>query len=113
SRPCERPFDRSADESHLNSLMKNKPTMTNKTLTILSLLALLLNGCDLEDREEHEEVPELEVTLPLRKDNNLTKEYVSQIHAYQHIELRALEKGYLQDTFVDEGQVVQQGQPMF
>ena len=37
-----------------------------------------------------------------------SKEYVSQIHAYQHIELRALEKGYLQDTFVDEGQVVEQ-----
>lgn len=60
-----------------------------------------------------EESPKLEATSPLRKDTSITKEYVSQIHAYKHIELRALEKGYLQETFVDEGQKVKQGQRMF
>lgn len=87
--------------------------MMNKTLTLLGMLSVLLTACHSSEQEEHEEVPELEVTSPLRKDSTLTKEYVSQIHAYQHIELRALEKGYLQNTFVDEGQVVEQGQPMF
>lgn len=87
--------------------------MTNKTLTLLGLLAVLLAGCHGAEPAEHEELPELEVTSPLRQDTTLTKEYVSQIHAYQHIELRALEKGYLQETYVDEGQVVEQGQPMF
>jgi membrane fusion protein, multidrug efflux system len=85
----------------------------NKILTMLGMLAVLLAGCHVQEQEEHEEVPTLKVTSPLRKDSTLTKEYVSQIHAYQHIELRALEKGYLQDTFVDEGQSVEQGQPMF
>jgi membrane fusion protein (multidrug efflux system) len=42
-----------------------------------------------------------------------TREYVCQIRAIQHIELRALEKGYLQEIFVDEGKYVKQGQRMF
>jgi membrane fusion protein (multidrug efflux system) len=41
------------------------------------------------------------------------RDYVCQIRAIQHIELRALEKGYLQNIFVDEGQFVKQGQRMF
>jgi membrane fusion protein (multidrug efflux system) len=38
---------------------------------------------------------------------------VCQIRAIQHIELRALEKGYLQKIYVDEGQTVKEGQLMF
>jgi membrane fusion protein (multidrug efflux system) len=38
---------------------------------------------------------------------------VCQIRAIQHIELRALEKGYLQKIYVDEGQFVRQGQKLF
>ena len=66
-----------------------------------------------EKKEEKEEVVKLLVTSPLAKDTTVAKEYVAQIHAFQHIELRALEKGYLQKIFVDEGQHVAQGQPMF
>jgi membrane fusion protein (multidrug efflux system) len=53
------------------------------------------------------------VTKPIKKDTSITKDYVSQIHSYRHIELRALEKGYLQDISVDEGQHVKKGQMMF
>ncbi|RSK36202.1 efflux RND transporter periplasmic adaptor subunit [Hymenobacter metallilatus] len=66
-----------------------------------------------EKHEEKEEQVKFLVTSPLQKDTTITKEYVSQIHAYQHIEVRALEKGYLQKIYVDEGQRVQQGQLMF
>jgi membrane fusion protein (multidrug efflux system) len=38
---------------------------------------------------------------------------VAQIRAIQHIELRALEKGYLQGVFVDEGQQVAAGRRLF
>ena len=41
------------------------------------------------------------------------KEYVCQIHAIRHIEVRALERGYVQNIFVDEGKMVAKGQPMF
>lgn len=53
------------------------------------------------------------VTNPLRKDTSITKDYVCQIHAINHIEVRALERGYLQNIFVDEGQYVREGQQMF
>ncbi|MBJ6142245.1 efflux RND transporter periplasmic adaptor subunit [Hymenobacter sp. BT559] len=82
------------------------------------LLALLGSGgvfftsCA-DKKEEKEELLKLLVTSPLQKDTTITKEYVAQIHAYQHIDLRALEKGYLQKIFVDEGQTVRKGQPMF
>ncbi len=74
--------------------------------------ASCLSSCS-EKKEEKEEQIKLLVTSPLKEDTTITKEYVAQIHAYQHIELRALEKGYLQKIFVDEGQVVHRGQPMF
>ena len=49
----------------------------------------------------------------MRTDTEATREYVCQIRAIQHIELRALEGGYLDGIFVDEGQVVKKGQQMF
>lgn len=53
------------------------------------------------------------VTNPLRQDTLITKEYVCQIRSISHIELRALERGYLQHIYVDEGQFVRKGQIMF
>jgi len=82
-------------------------------LMLLSLPLLATAPAFADDDDDDEERPELDVTTPLRRPTTLTKEYVSQIRAYQHIELRALEKGYLQDTFIDEGGFVEQGQSMF
>ena len=53
------------------------------------------------------------MSSPIRKDTSITKDYVCQIHSIRHIELRALEKGYLQHISVDEGQHVKKGQQMF
>jgi membrane fusion protein (multidrug efflux system) len=53
------------------------------------------------------------VTSAWRTNQEITKPYVGQIRAIQHIELRALERGYLRDIFVDEGQVVRKGQSLF
>ncbi|HEV7379572.1 MAG TPA: efflux RND transporter periplasmic adaptor subunit, partial [Dyadobacter sp.] len=49
----------------------------------------------------------------LERDTLVIKEYVSQIKSISHIELRALERGYLQKIYVDEGQTVKKGQLMF
>lgn len=82
-------------------------------LTFLSLCGLLsVTGCS--EKEEKKEVDtKYLVTSPLRKDTTVTRDYVCQVHAYQHIEMRALEKGYLQKIFVDEGKFVRKGQLMF
>ena len=54
-----------------------------------------------------------EVSKPLVKDLTQNDEYVCQIRAIQHIEIRSLEKGYLQNVLVDEGEIVRQGQLLF
>ena len=87
--------------------------MITKASIVLGLIATLLSGCNQAETEKQEEMPKLEATTPLREDTSVTKEYVCQIHAIRHIEVRALERGYLQNIFVDEGQMVHKGQPMF
>ncbi len=74
--------------------------------------AFYLTSCEAKKEEKEEEVKYL-VTSPMQRDTLVTKEYVAQIHAISHIELRALEKGYLQKIYVDEGQSVKKGQLMF
>jgi membrane fusion protein (multidrug efflux system) len=74
--------------------------------------AVAAAGCHSESHAQ-EAPPRFLVTSPVRKDTELTKEYVAQIRAIQHIELRALEKGYLQGIFVDEGQRVEKSTRMF
>lgn len=52
-------------------------------------------------------------TTPLAKDVAVTQKYVCQIHSRRHIELRALERGYLDQVLVQEGQSVQKDQLLF
>jgi len=82
------------------------------TLLFTASLLLILAGCHSEEHHKEEEATYL-VTAPLRTDTVISRDYVSQIRSIQHIELRALEKGYLQDIYVDEGQPVKEGQLMF
>ncbi|MBO0358048.1 efflux RND transporter periplasmic adaptor subunit [Hymenobacter sp. BT186] len=88
--------------------------MKRPFVLMLMSLAVLYSGtsCSKKEKEKEEKI-KLLVTSPLAKDTTITKEYVAQIHSIQHIELRALEKGYLQKIYVDEGQAVKQGQLMF
>lgn len=74
-------------------------------------LSLLATSC--KSRHEKEEEMKFQVSSPLRKDTMVTRDYVCQIRSIQHIELRALERGYLQKIYVDEGQHVKKGQMMF
>lgn len=81
----------------------------------MAVLGLLLAGCGAHHEEEHEEHEQgrYPATSPLLTDTVVQRDYVCQIHSVQHIEVRALEKGYLQDVLVDEGQLVKEGQLMF
>ncbi len=69
-------------------------------------------GCQQVHAHEEEEGT-FAVTTPLRQDAEINDEYVAQIRAIQHIELRALERGYLTEIFVDEGQLIEEGTKMF
>jgi len=81
-------------------------------LLAASLIAGWLAGCG-EPVEQHAETPTFEVTSVLRQDTEITHEYVCQIRAIQHIELRAIESGYVNEVLIDEGQSVHRGQHLF
>jgi len=78
----------------------------------LCAASLWLSACH---REAHhaESLPHFAATTPLRRDTEVTTELVAQIRGIQHIEVRALEGGYLQNIYVDEGQSVHAGQRLF
>lgn len=64
-------------------------------------------------KQEKEDAGKYTVTNAAVIDTSFTKEYVSQIHSVRNIEIRAQEKGFLQNIYVDEGQFVKAGQVLF
>lgn len=94
--------------------IKNRIQLMKKIVIIFNAtLLLILSGCQSEHGGEHEAETKFLVTSPIMKDTNIVQDYVSQIHAISHIEIRAQEKGFLQDIFIDEGQSVKKGQLLF
>jgi membrane fusion protein (multidrug efflux system) len=85
----------------------------NRIFMLIGLCTSLCYTSCVSNNKEAEAETKYIVTSPLRQDTLVAKEYVCQIHAIQHIEVRALERGYLQKIFVDEGQLVKKGQLMF
>ncbi len=80
---------------------------------VICMTALFIySNCKHIEKEEAEEIHFL-VTSPILLDTIIYNEYVCQIHSFQHIELKALEKGYLQNVYVDEGKMVRKGQLLF
>ncbi|RYE32303.1 MAG: efflux RND transporter periplasmic adaptor subunit [Sphingobacteriaceae bacterium] len=84
-----------------------------RIVMLTGLCALLYQTSCTSKKEEKKEVSRYTVTSPLKIDTSFTKEYVSQIKSVRNIELRAQEKGYLQNIYVDEGQSVKTGQLLF
>lgn len=84
-----------------------------KIILCTGVIAILcLTNCT-SKKEEKEEVATLPVSNPIRIDTSFTKQYVSQIRSVRNIEIRAQEKGFLQNIYVDEGQFVKEGQLLF
>lgn len=85
----------------------------NRILLLTCLCAVLYCTSCQSEKQVKEETNEYAVTEPLKTDTSIVKEYVSQIKSVRNIELRAQEKGYLQNIYVDEGQFVHAGQLLF
>jgi membrane fusion protein (multidrug efflux system) len=64
-----------------------------------------------EGHENHQH--KILVTSPIREEVTTTQQYVCQIHSRNHIEVKALEGGYLEEIPVKEGQAVKKGDLMF
>jgi membrane fusion protein (multidrug efflux system) len=63
--------------------------------------------------EHHAEHAEIVVTSPKAMDVTITQQFVCQIHSKQHIDVCALDSGYLEEIAVKEGQAVKKGDVMF
>ena len=85
----------------------------NKIFMLIGLCATLSSSSCKSEKEENKETITFLVTAPLKMDTSIVKEYVCQISSISHIELRAQEKGYLQNIYVDEGRFVKKGQLLF
>jgi membrane fusion protein, multidrug efflux system len=66
-----------------------------------------------EGEEAHQEEHQITVTSPMAKDVIITQQYVCQIHSRRHIDVCALEDGYLEEVTIKEGQAVKAGDVLF
>ncbi len=89
--------------------MKKSPLF----LFTLAIVSVLLPACQKNAEQHHEEPHKILVTGPMARDVTITQQYVCQIHSSRHIEIRALESGYLETIPVKEGQSVKAGETMF
>ena len=65
------------------------------------------------EEQPHQEHHKIVGTSPEARDVIITQEYVCQIHSQRHINVCALEGGYLVEIAVKEGQAVKKGDSMF
>lgn len=88
--------------------------VTWKPFICAGLLASIIpSSCHHHEEEHKEEETILKVTRPIKKDTRVVHDYVCQIHSNRNIEVRALERGYLEQIHVKEGQLLKEGEPMF
>jgi len=92
--------------------MKLKSFATSVALSISTVV--LFAACNTANSKEH---TDNDVDLPVitleQKDTVLYRDYVTDIQALKNIEIRARVQGFLETIFVDEGQTVKKGQPLF
>ena len=81
-------------------------------LVSAGLAAMTLSSCDHKEAHheaEEEEESQLVLTKPIIRDTTISRDYVCQIRSCRNIEIRALERGYLEVVSVKEGQLVKEG----
>jgi membrane fusion protein (multidrug efflux system) len=71
------------------------------------------SGSHKQEEEAHAGEHKITATSPLAKDVTITQEYVCQIRSRRHIDVCALENGYLKAIPVKEGQAVKEGDLLF
>lgn len=79
----------------------------------LAIISLAIPGCTAHKEEHHSESHVITATRPQYENVTITQAYVCQIHSRRHIEVRALERGYLDAIQVKEGQAVKEAQVLF
>jgi membrane fusion protein (multidrug efflux system) len=81
--------------------------------SVVTLLSFSLSACYRDDEGRPPEHHKIVLTSPVEREVVITQRFVCQIHSQRHIEVRALQEGYLEAISVTEGQVVKQFDVMF
>lgn len=92
------------------SQMKRFPDFA---VLLLALVSVSLSACNGQKKEAPVEEHKIIVTTPEKKSVTINQKYVCQIHSRRHIQVRALERGYLEEITVKEGQQVKKGDVLF
>lgn len=94
-------------------LIKDYMKVSASSVLALTLTVLCLSGCTKHRDQPPPERHKIVVTTPRSMPITVTQKYVCQIHSRRHIDVRALEKGYLEEIAINEGQEVKQGDVLF
>lgn len=85
-----------------------------KCSVLLSVFLFITISCNRSDhRPATPGTVELGVMTLASRDVSVPQEYICEISAVQFVEIRARVQGYLEEIFIDEGQWVKKGQPLF
>jgi membrane fusion protein (multidrug efflux system) len=81
---------------------------------LFTSITIFLWGCS-ESRatKNKDRAPELAVITLEPQRISIPRDYICQINAVQYVEIHARVQGYQEDIYVDEGQLVTKGQPLF
>jgi len=85
--------------------------MNKQTLVFAVGIILMATSC--KSTKEKNVRTVYTVTTPEVTSTSIPKDYVAKIQSQKNIEISAQEGGILQDIYVDEGQTVRAGQPLF
>jgi len=86
----------------------------SKYFNISSIILLLASACTNTTTEKRlREKPELKVMTLQAHSVTIPQEYVCEISAVEYVEIHARVQGYLEEIYIDEGQWVKKGQPLF
>ncbi|MBT2558366.1 efflux RND transporter periplasmic adaptor subunit [Hymenobacter sp. ISL-91] len=92
------------------------PLLSRFRWLLLPICAASLTGCGADtqaDTPKKDTLPEILVTALNARDTVLTHAYVADIQAVRNVEIRGRVEGFLEEIYVDEGQTVRRGQPLF
>lgn len=77
-----------------------------------TIVSISMVSC-VQKKEQKSEAITYKVTAPISKDTLSETEYVADIQSVQNVEIRNKVKGYVEQIYVDEGQMVHSGQLLF
>ena len=79
----------------------------------ISFVVVALWSCNKSSESDQLQPEEYLVAKVFKKDLDIPLEYVTNVQAVQNVEIRARVNGYLENIYVDEGKVVENGQLLF